>query len=267
MTYPLLAAPNETLREHIEGVAEELINRFLKKRARTLSRLLRSYNIDVNLRDVEKALLYSAIFHDVGKAYDWFQERIVEAALQGLSEFSVPRHELFSALATSHILAKESFASPSGSQLLRTCVLLSIVWSHSSSRGAIIPKIAETIDRFVKVNSVSLNQQRSSELVSILDSVLKRYECYDGIDLSRLPRTISITEVKKLLGELDKPLRSESKLGHLLYHVTLPVVSALQVADSLVSNRNRGGKRREYIADLPDPLVVIKVKRALWSTE
>jgi CRISPR-associated endonuclease Cas3-HD len=261
--HELLAAPSETLKEHIEGILEELVKSFLKKRARALLRFLQSKGFYIDLRCAEKTFLYSAIFHDVGKSYDYFQERIIEAARKGESEFTVPRHELFSALVTSRVLTSEAFTDHSW--LLRNCVLLSIVWSHSSSRGMVIPRIKDTTSSFIEVESVNLSEQRSLKLKSLLDSMLEKYDCREGVDLSKIPRTISNDEVKVLLEELDKSLRGEE--GRTLYHATIPILSALQVVDSLVSRKNRGGEMREYTADLPDPLMMSEVKRVLWSVE
>jgi hypothetical protein len=261
--HELLAAPSETLKEHIEGILEELVRSFLKKRARALLRFLQSKGFYIDLRCAEKAFLYSAIFHDVGKSYDYFQERIIEAARKGESEFTVPRHELFSALVTSRVLTSEAFTNHPW--LVRNCILLSIVWSHSSSRGMVIPRIRDTTSSFIEVESVNLSEQRSLKLKSLLDSVLEKYDCREGVDLSKIPRTISNDEVKVLLGELDKLLHGEE--GHTLYHATIPILSALQVVDSLISSRNRRGERREYTTDLPDPSMVSEVRKALWSVE
>jgi CRISPR-associated endonuclease Cas3-HD len=260
---PLLSAPNETLEKHIKCVARELAERLLEKRARAIARFLQSYSIEVELRDAKNALLYSAIFHDLGKAYDRFQERIIEAVNKGSSDFSVPRHELFSAFATSQILTEKAFIN--SFEFLRDCVLLSIVWSHLSSRGAILQEIRETTARYVPDKLVSLDATRKQELTSMLNSILTEYECKAGVDLSRLPVEISIDEVKEMLNALNASLEKgpyENK--NLLYHAVLPILSSLQLVDSLVSHKNRGGKQPIYVIDLPDPSTVGRVRKALW---
>jgi CRISPR/Cas system-associated endonuclease Cas3-HD len=251
---PLLAAPNETLEKHIKDVTNELVSRFLRKRACTFIRLLRSHNINISFSDVRNVFLYSSIFHDLGKAYDWFQNRIIEAK-------GVPRHELFSAFVTMQILTEGAFIN--SFQFLRNCVLLSIVWSHSAIRGMVLPEIMHTTPDYVKVKSVYLSEQRKLEIMAILNSVLAEYECKTGIDPLKLPTEISINEVKEMLETLNKSLNNNL----LLYYATLPILSALQIVDSLVAHKNRGGKPQVHIIDLPNPLVVNKIREALWSTE
>jgi CRISPR/Cas system-associated endonuclease Cas3-HD len=256
---PLLAALNETLEKHIKDVTNELTSCFLKKRAYTLTRLLRAHHINISLSDAKNVLLYSVIFHDIGKAFDWFQNRIIEAINRNSQNFSVPRHELFSAFATMRILTENAFTN--FFQLLRDCILLSIVWSHSATRGMVLPKIMYTTPDFVKVKSVYLSERGKLEIMSILNSILAEYECEAGIDLLKLPTEISINEVEGMLKTLHKSLNNNL----LLYYVTLPVLSSLQIIDSLVAHKNRGGKPQVHIIDLPNPSVIDKVREALWS--
>jgi CRISPR/Cas system-associated endonuclease Cas3-HD len=258
---PLLAAPNETLEKHIRDATDELAGRFLRKRAYTLARLLQSYNINISLNDAKNALLYSVIFHDVGKAYDWFQIRIVKAVNKNSQNFSVPRHELFSAFATMQILTKNSFTN--FFQLLRNCVLLSIVWSHSATRGMVLPKIMYTTPNFVKVKVIRLSERKKLEIVSILNSILLEYECKAGIDLLKLPKEISVDEVGRILKMLHESLSDNP----LLYYATLPILSTIQIVDSLVAHKNRGGKPQVHIIDLPNFSVMGRVRETLWSIE
>jgi len=268
---PLLAAPNETLEKHIKDVTNELVSRFLKKKACTLMRLLRSHSLtsgpatvthtNVSFSDARNVFLYSAIFHDLGKAYDWFQNRIIEAAKKNPQNFSVPRHEIFSAFAAMQILTENAFTN--SFQFLRDCVLLSIVWSHSAIRGMVLPEIMYTTSDYIKVKSVYLSKRGKLEIMAILNSILAKYECEDGIDLLKLPTEISINEVEKMLKMLDKSLNSNL----LLYYATLPVLSTLQIVDSLVAHKNRGGKPQVHVVDLPDPSVINKVRVTLWSIE
>jgi len=123
-------------------------------------------------------------------------------------------------------------------------------------------KIMYTTPDFVKVKSVHLSGRRKLEIISILNSILAEYKCETGIDLLKLPTEISINEVKGILKTLHKALNNS-----LLYYATLPVLSALQIADSLVAHKNRGGKPQVHIIDLPSPSVINKVREALWSIE
>jgi CRISPR/Cas system-associated endonuclease Cas3-HD len=257
----LLAAPNETLEKHIKDVTNELTSRFLRKRASALMRFLRLHRINISLSDAKNVFLYSVIFHDIGKAFDWFQNRIIEAINKNFQDFSVPRHELFSAFATMRILTEDAFTN--FFQLLRDCVLLSIVWSHSATRGMVLPKIIYTTPNFVKVKSVYLNEWGKLEIISILNLILAEYKCEAGIDLLKLPIEISINEVGEMLKKLHKSLNNNL----LLYHATLPVLSTLQIVDSLVAHKNRGGKPQVHIIDLPTISVIDKAREALWSIE
>jgi hypothetical protein len=100
----------------------------------------------------------------------------------------------------------------------------------------------------------------------MLNSILTEYECKAGVDLSRLPVEISIDEVKEMLNALNGSLEKgpyENK--NLLYHAVLPILSSLQLVDSLVSHKNRGGRQPPiYVIDLPDPSAVGRVRKALW---
>lgn len=254
----LLAAKNESLEKHTEDVTDEVANRFLERRARTLVRIVKP-EVNFSLSDAKRALLYTAIFHDIGKAYDWFQDTLAE-------KDTAPRHELFSAFVASRILKENAFSS--SSQFLRNCVLLTIAWHHYVTRGMVLPEIAETTPRFVPVKFLRLSEQRKLELVEILCSVLKKYRCEDGVDLSELPESISRDDnIKKLVDELQDVLESrDANPNGRLYFATLPVLSALQVADSLVAYRNRGtGELQIHTTDLVDPLLADKVRKALWS--
>jgi CRISPR/Cas system-associated endonuclease Cas3-HD len=258
---PLLAAPNELLEKHITDSVNEFINRFSPKKEYTLIRLLQSYDVNIDLIDVKRIFLYSIIFHDIGKAYDWFQNRIIEAINKQERNFSVPRHELFSAYATLHLLNENAFTN--AFQFLRDCILLTIIWSHSSSRGMVLKRIAETIPQYVSVEYIKLSEERRLDLTSMIESILTKYECRDGIDLLELPAEISINEVKEMLNTLDKSVCSDRSL----YYATIPVLSTLQLIDSLVAYRNRGGRPQIYITDLPNHLMINKVREKLWLVE
>jgi CRISPR/Cas system-associated endonuclease Cas3-HD len=263
---PLLAAPNEPLEKHITDSINEFINRFSPKKEYTLIKLLRSYDVNIDLIDAKRVFLYSIIFHDIGKAYDWFQNRIIEAINEQKRDFSVPRHELFSAYATLHLLNENAFTN--AFQFLRNCILLTIIWSHSSSRGMVLKRIAETIPRYVNVEYVKLSEERILELMSMIESILTKYKCRDGIDLLKLPAKISINEVKEMLNTLHDMLYSKSiGSNYSLYYATIPVLSTLQLIDSLVAYKNRGGCPQIYITDLPNHLIISKVREKLWLIE
>jgi CRISPR-associated endonuclease Cas3-HD len=259
---PLLAAPNEPLEKHIVNSVDEFINRFSPKREYMLVRLLRSYDVNIDLIDARRIFLYSIIFHDIGKAYDWFQNRILEAINKQKPDFSVPRHELFSAYATSYLLNENAFTN--ASQFLRDCILLTIIWSHSSSRGIVLKRIAETTSQYVNVEYVKLSEERKLELMSTIESILTKYECENGINLLKLPVKISINEVKEMINTLHGRIVG-SNYYYPLYYATILVLSVFQLIDSLVAYKNRGGTPQVYIVDLPDLLTINKVRKKLWN--
>jgi CRISPR/Cas system-associated endonuclease Cas3-HD len=263
---PLLAAPNEPLEKHITDSVNEFINRFSPKKEYTLIRLLQSYDVNIDLIDVKRIFLYSIIFHDIGKAYDWFQNRIIEAINKQKRDFSVPRHELFSAYVTLHLLNENAFTN--AFQFLRNCILFTIIWSHSSSRGMVLKRIAETIPQYVNVEYIKLSEEKRLELTSMVKSILTKYKCRDGVDLLKLPAKISINEVKEMLNVLHGILHSKSVGSNCsLYYATIPVLSTLQLIDSLVAYKNRGGCPQIYITDLPDYSIISKVREKLWLIE
>lgn len=128
------------LQQHLEDVAREISIRFLPKRMRLLAKFLKSHN-DVDLDSIKRTILYADIFNDVGKAYYPFQETLRHRG-------TAPHHERFSVFFSDKVLTKLG-------KELKTIILLAIAWHHSSTRGAVLERIAGTTNRFLRVDSVS----------------------------------------------------------------------------------------------------------------
>lgn len=262
----LLAAPQETLQEHLKGVTDEVARMTLKKKMWTIMRVAESFS-NLHYSDVKKVFICVAAMHDVGKAYDWFQKRIHHAIAKGEKEFTVPRHELFSTYVASLVL-KESF---NVSHILYDCALLSILWHHYASRGPVLPRIWDTMKIYAPgLNSVYLDEEGKKELVSILKLIFTEYLDSFKVDPSKVPSHISLNETKKLIEYLDMKLnRRDSEYfvsgNNVLYYVTLPVLSTLQVADLLVANRKRGGNGPSIYTI--NSLIVNKWRQRLWLKE
>lgn len=256
----LYAAPTETLKQHIEEVLGELEQRFLNKRALCIARLAEKIgNQRVSISEAKCAFILSHALHDAAKAYDWYQNKIRNAK----DEFSVPRHEVFSAVIASKVIDRIFQLD------LLHCTLITIAWHHYPLRGLAFTKIIDTMDEFVTVDEISLNVSERQELIDILEPLLKRFNCSSYIELTRIPKRLTKSEAKELLNELRKRLEEAKSNGlNRLYVLTIPILSALQVTDSLVASRNRKKSQKPpHIIDLPDVLIIKKVAETLWGTK
>ena len=238
----LVAFHNEPLRKHLEDVTREILARFLSKRTKLLAKLLKSSS-DIDSESINRAMLYSGIFHDVGKAYEPFQETLRE---QG----TAPRHEIFSVFFSDKVLTKMK-------KELKTIVLLAIAWHHSSTRGMVLERIGGTTGKFLQFDSVKLKEHSRNELSEILDGLFSQFKCGEDVDLSNIPDEISKDNAEKLFNELGKSIRGEKNVSYRTYVATLPVLSALQVADTKVAFENRNENRNKgmspiHIRDITD---------------
>jgi CRISPR-associated endonuclease Cas3-HD len=214
----------EFLQQHLEDVTREISTRFLPKRTKLLAKLLKSY-VDIDLDSIKRAILYAGIFHDVGKAYYPFQETLRHKG-------TAPHHEVFSVFFSDKVLTKLG-------KELKTIVLLAIAWHHSSTRGAVLERMAGTTNRFLQVDSVRLNEDSRMELSEILGNIFSHFKCGEEADLSNIPATISVKDIENLLNDLGRSIRREKRDSYRAYYVTLPLLTALQVADAKVSFENR----------------------------
>lgn len=220
----LIAFPNELLQEHLENVTKEILARFLSKRSKLMFKLLKPYtNIDLEI--IKHAILYAGIFHDVGKAYDYFQKTLRQRG-------KAPRHEVFSVFFLDRVLTKIE-------KNLKTIVLLAIAWHHSSTRGAILERIGGTMRNFLPVDSVRLDECSKRELLETFNNIFLIFGCGEEIVLQNIPEIISVYDAEKLLDELGRCIRSEKKNLYKTYFTTLPLLTALQIADIKVAFENR----------------------------
>lgn len=219
----LIAFSDETLRKHLEDVAKEISTRFLPKRAELVVGLLKPS--DVNLESARCAMLCTGIFHDVGKAYEPFQEMLRKEGI-------APRHEIFSVYFSDKVLNKKKGD-------LRTIVLLAIAWHHSATRGVILERIRGTTSKYLKVDSVRLNGHSREMLSEILGDLLSKFGCEEEADLSEIPEVITVDDAGNLLDELGRCIRKEESGSYRIYPAVLPLLTALQIADAKVASENR----------------------------
>jgi CRISPR-associated endonuclease Cas3-HD len=238
----------EPLKQHLEYVTREISTRFLPKRTRLLAKLLESY---VDTDSIRRTILYAGILHDVGKAYDPFQETLRRKG-------TAPRHEVFSVFFSDKVLTRSM-------EELKIIVLLAIAWHHSSTRGAVLERIAGTTNRFLHADSFGLNEGSKMELYKILESMFAQFECGEEVNLSNIPTVISVEDTENLLNQLGRSLRSEKSRGYRTYRATLPLLSALQVADTKVSfeNRKTSSVLPVHVRDITDLDAERRVVRAL----
>lgn len=222
----LIASRNEPLWKHLEDVTGEILTRFLPKRTKLLVKLLKSYS-DVDSESIGHAILYTGIFHDVGKAYEPFQE-----TLKREQKSTAPHHEIFSVFFSDMVLTKMK-------KDLKTIVLLAIAWHHSATRGVVLERIGGTTSKFLRVDSVKLNEYSRKMLSEILDNIFSKFGCGEEADLSNIPKTISVNDAENLLDELGRSVRREKSDLYRTYFAVLPLLTALQVADAKVAFENR----------------------------
>lgn len=248
----LIAFPDEPLHKHLEDVTDEISRRFLFKRSKLLTKLLKSY-IDIDLDNIKHAIIYTGIFHDVGKAYEPFQETLRQKG-------TAPHHEVFSVFFLDKVLVKMNTC-------LKKIILLTIAWHHLSTRGAVLERIGGTIDKFLPIDSVKLNEYSRKVLSEILQNILLKFECGEEIDLSNIPKVISVNDVKNLLDELGRSVRREKNNSYRIYLATIPLLTALQVADAKVSFKNRktGTTLPLYIKDITDLDIQKKIVQTLMK--
>lgn len=256
----LLAFVNETLRDHLTGVVEVAVG--FRKRALTLACLA-----GVELADALRAFSYSAVFHDVGKAYDWFQARIRE-------EKGVFMHEYFSTFVASKVLSEKAFASqPAGDLYLS--VLLAIALHHYPMRGAVLREnVEKDMKKLVDAWSVKLAEGERSELCEAINSALRRAGAVSGVDMllrveeAAIPSEITQREVCEFVGWLSDEVVRDSSRKTRLYACTMAVLSVLQLADIIAAGRSRGGRddwSRLFVSDIPSTEIISKVKKLLFS--
>ncbi len=235
----LIAFRNELLRKHLEDVTREILTRFLSKRTELLVKLLKSYS-DVDSESIKHVVLYSGIFHDIGKAYEPFQETLRR------ERSTAPRHEVFSVFFVDKVLTKMK-------KELKTIVLLAIAWHHLSTRGMVLERIGGTTGKFLKfLRSVKLNEDSRKELSEILNDLFSEFKCGEEVDLSNIPKEILRSDAEGLLDNLGKDIRKERDVSYRTYVTTLPVLTALQVADAKVAFENR----KEINEEMPPPIHV-----------
>lgn len=248
------------MKDHLMGVAEMAVG--FKKRALTLARLA-----GVELADALRAFSYSAVFHDVGKAYDWFQKRIHE-------EKSVPMHEYFSTVVAYRALSEKAFASQYTRGLCLS-VLLAVALHHYSIRGAVLSEnVEKNMKNFVGASSVKLAESERGELCEAINSALRRVSTVSGVNMllrveeAAIPSEITQSEVCEVVEWLSGEVTMDHSRKKHLYACTLAVLSVLQLADITVAGRNRAGKDNKwserYISDLPTPEIISKVKKLLF---
>ncbi|MBO3754146.1 MAG: CRISPR-associated endonuclease Cas3'' [Candidatus Brockarchaeota archaeon] len=223
----LIASPNEPLQKHLEDVTEEILTRFLPKRAKLLVKLLKPYG-DVDSKSVEHAILYAGIFHDVGKAYEPFQKMLKETG-------KAPHHEIFSVFFSDMVLTKMR-------KDLKTIVLLAMAWHHSATRGTVLERIGGTTSKYLQDDSVKLNEYSKNMLFRILDSTFLKFKCGEEVSLSNIPEIITVNDARNLLDEMGKSLRKEKSNSYTIYFAALPLLTALQIADSKIAFENRKGE-------------------------
>lgn len=232
----LIAFPNEPLEKHLEGVTREISIRFLPKRTKLLAKFFKSYS-DVDLESIRHAILYAGIFHDVGKAYEPFQEMLKQRG-------AAPHHEIFSVFLSDMVITKMK-------KDLKIIVLLAIAWHHYATRGIVLERIGGTTSKFLRVNSVQLNEYSGKMLYEILDNLFSKFGCGDEVDLTNIPKTISVNDAENLLDELGRSIRREKSNSYRTYFAVLPLLTALQVADAKIAFENRNkGTRPIHIRDI-----------------
>jgi len=243
------AFTGQPLSQHIKGVVKRTENMIKSGYCETAYRKLKYAGLDLDRETLYDAILASAVFHDVGKAVEYYQRQFFDnGRCRNDRDPSFYLHEILSAVYFDRFLSKNSRWS-NGLKILATLAVL----NHMHS----LRDYGKKLNIF---NPLDYKQHRELRILdgatisqSDLDNLVETMVAYDldEEDLRQfLTRKISMNDVISM-GNKIQNFESQNKTVRLYNLILLPVV----VGDVLDAAKNRrddkiSANRRAFILEL-----------------
>lgn len=248
----IYAAPDETLEDHVRVALEFLYGDRLSlaKCSKALARASKiNLGIGVNEEEARDVINLAIALHDIGKAYAEYQQMILKA--KSSKDFSVPRHEVYSAFAINKLLDKRV-------NELWECMILSVLWHHYPTRGENIAVIFRTMREYLRIGKVTISREAVEEVRSIVEASLEgvgvRVDRYN-LQWNAFPREVELGDGE--LFDFLNGLNDKFALPHpeRIYATALSILYPLQLCDIYSASKNRGlkswGEFPMYLEELP----------------
>ncbi len=243
------AFTGQPLSQHIKGVAKRTENMIKSGYCETAYRKLKYAGLDLDRETLYDAILASAVFHDVGKAVEYYQRQFFDdGRCRNDRNLSFYLHEILSAVYFDRFLSKNSRWS-NGLKILATLAVL----NHMHS----LRDYGKKLNIF---NPLDYKQHRDLRILdgatisqSDLDNLVETMVAYDldEEDLRQfLTRKISMNDVIGM-GNKIQNFESQNKIVRLYNLILLPVVVG-DVLDAVKNRRNDeiSANRRAFILEL-----------------
>jgi len=227
------AFKNQSLTQHLKEVVEIAEKHLTLGYIKTVTQKFKMNNIDVEDKSLEEILPLTALFHDIGKAIEYYQQQFDEKCNNIYPKYSFYLHELFSAI----YLRRYFSVVRKYSEDLQYLSLLSVINHMHALRD--YPELRDLLHPTQKVATKIKNIFEKAFIKSnYIDDLKNDFASYTFLDIDSfckaLNSKISLNECRALLDKI-RDFENSKSFSKLYVLILLPLV----VSDNIAAYKSR----------------------------